>query len=196
METTERRFTKMKLKHINKVHQGAFITRYNIDYESEYGNNKTYEMISRNPEMKTADDLLHSSIDAVVMIIHNETGEKLLLNREFRMAVNGWVYNFPAGLIDKGETFSQAAIRELDEETGLKLVRIDDIWKESYSAVGFSNEKTVVVLGTAVGSIRPSDSDMEEIEAKWFTKEEVRQLLKDELFAARTQTYCTLWCKS
>ena len=183
----------MKLKHINKVHQGAFITRYNIDYESEYGNNKTYEMISRNPEMKTADDLLLSSIDAVLMIIHDETGEKLLLNREFRMAVNGWVYNFPAGLIDSGETVVEAAARELREETGLRLTQIKDIWKESYSAVGFSNEKGSVVIAAAEGTIQKSDSEAEEIKAAWYTKDEVRFLLSEYRFAARTQAYCALW---
>ncbi|MBQ9460872.1 MAG: hypothetical protein IJU51_02995, partial [Clostridia bacterium] len=61
---------------------------------------------------------------------------------------------------------------------------------------GISNEKTIVIEGTAEGYIRPSDSDMEEIEAAWFTKEQVRALLADSYFAARTQTYCALWCRS
>ena len=40
----------------------------------------------------------------------------VLLQKEFRMATNNWVYNFPAGLIDEGETPEEAAIRELKEE--------------------------------------------------------------------------------
>ena len=59
--------------------------------------------------------------------------------------------------------------------------------------MGFSNEKTIVIEGTAEGEILPSDSDAEEIEAGWFTRKEVQTLLSNEYFAARTQTYCVLW---
>lgn len=185
----------MKFKKIQKVHRGEYITRYDIFYETENGRSKRYEMISRDPEITSFDDLRKSKTDAVVMIVHDETGEKLLLNREYRMAVGEWVYNFPAGLIDSGEDPSAAAERELREETGLRLERINEIWRESYSAVGFSNEKSVVVLGTAVGEIRPSDSDMEEINARWYSKAELRSMLSTEIFAARTQAYCELWCR-
>ena len=34
----------------------------------------------------------------------DEDDEHILLNREFRMAVDDYVYNFPAGLVDAGET--------------------------------------------------------------------------------------------
>ena len=45
------------------------------------------------------------------------TGERILLNYEYRLAVGEWVYNYPAGLIDDGETIAEAAVRELKEET-------------------------------------------------------------------------------
>ncbi|MBQ4377888.1 MAG: NUDIX hydrolase [Treponema sp.] len=185
----------MKFRSIKKILESKFITRYNLEYETETGKNKVYEMISRNPDIKDFAQLHDGRVDAVVMILHDETGEQILLSREFRMAVGEWVYNFPAGLIDAGEDAASAAGRELREETGLKLSHIDEIWLESYSAVGFSNEKNIVVTGTASGEIRPSDSDFEEIEAFWYTKAEIRALLKVARFAARTQAYCALWSK-
>lgn len=185
----------MKFQNLRIIHRGKFLTRYDLCYETENGRSKQYEIISRNPSINSFEELHSGSADAVVMIIHDETGEKLLLNREYRMAVGEWVYNFPAGLIDKGEICSEAAVRELREETGLRLERISEIWKESYSAVGFSNEKTVVVTGVASGEIRPSDSDMEEIQARWFTRAELSTLLQNEMFASRTQAYCPLWCR-
>ncbi len=185
----------MKFKSINKIHQGKFITRYNIDYETVSGKNKTYEMISRNPKITNEDELKGGRVDAVVMILHDEKREQILLSREFRMATGEWVYNFPAGLIDSGEDAASAAERELREETGLKLTHIDEIWFECYSAVGFSNEKNIVIEGTSSGEIKPSDSEMEEIEAYWYTKAEIRALLKVARFAARTQAYCVLWSR-
>ena len=119
-----------------------------------------------------------------------------MLNREFRLAAGEFVYNFPAGLIEPGEDPAEAAGRELWEETGLTLHHIDDWMYESYSAVGFSNEKNVCAVGTAGGTFAPSTSTEEEIEAGWYTKSETAELLKKYRFAARTQAYCYLWSKS
>ena len=185
----------MKFKSITKIHQGKFITRYDILYETESGNLKNYEMISRNPDLKDLDSLHEPKVDAVVMIMHDKQNEHILLSKEFRLATGEWGYNLPAGLIDSGESATVSAERELREETGLHLDSIEEEWKESYSAVGFSNEKNIVVVGTASGEFKPSNSDVEEIEANWFSKEQVRDLLKNNRFAARTQAYCVLWSK-
>ncbi len=185
----------MKFKGIEKKEQGKFITRYDIAYETVDGKEKIYEIISRNSSLETIGELNGSKPDSVVIIVTDETGEKLLVNREFRMAVGDWVYNFPAGLIDEGENPYESARRELWEETGLELYEIDDFIGPSYSAVGFSNEINVCVVGKARGEFRPSTSTVEEIEAGWYTKAELRELLKTSRFAARTQSYCYLWSK-
>jgi ADP-ribose pyrophosphatase len=185
----------MKFKSIKKIQEGKFITRYNIEYETVSGKPKTYEIISRSKEIDSLEKLHDSKIDAVIMIMHDESRQKILLSREYRMAVGEWVFNFPAGLIDPGENVAIASVRELREETGLTLIHIDEIWPSSYSAVGFSNEKNIVITGVASGEIKPSDSEFEEIEARWYTKQEVKELLAKEPFAGRTQAYCAMWCR-
>ncbi|MDD7402448.1 MAG: NUDIX hydrolase [Butyribacter sp.] len=185
----------MVLKNIKKVQDGDFIHRYNLTYEMNDGKTKVYEMISRNPDIRTQEELQSNQPDSVVLIMHDETETKILLNKEFRLATGAWVYNFPAGLIDEGETPQESAKRELWEETGLEISSIDDYMDLSYSAIGFSNEINVCVIGKAKGEFRKSTSAAEEIEAGWYTKEEVRKLLKTQLFAARTQAYCYLWSK-
>lgn len=185
----------MKFKGIKKREEGKFITRYDITYETVDKKEKIYEIISRNRELDSLEALNGKKPDSVVIIATDESGEKLLLNKEFRMAVGDWVYNFPAGLIDEGEEPNESAKRELWEETGLELYEIDDFIGTSYSAVGFSNEINVCVVGKARGTFRPSTSTVEEIEPKWYTKEELRELLKTGKFAARTQAYCYLWSK-
>ena len=127
------------------------------------------------------------------MTLTDESGERILVSREYRMATAQWIYNFPAGLIDPGETPEESAKRELREETGLQLVRIDDVLDNSYSAIGFSNERNICVFGAAAGTFSKSTSDAEEIIPGWYTKAEMRKLLRTEAFAARTQAYCYAW---
>lgn len=186
----------MKFKGIKKVHEGRFITSYNAEYETEAGNQKIYEMVSRDKNITSLEELKRDKCDAVVLIITSPDGGKLLLNKEFRMAVGDFAYNFPAGLIDAGETAEVAAARELWEETGLKLVSIEEVLPMSYSGVGITNERSCCVIGTAEGEFAPSTSDEEEIEARWYTKAEVKELLNSKNLAARTQAYCYWWAKS
>lgn len=185
----------MKFIGIEPKESGKYINRYDITYETEDNRKKVYEMISRDKNLTTREQLKDHSPDSVVLIMHNEAGDKLLLNREFRMACGDFVYNFPAGLIDPGEDYMESAKRELKEETGLDLIEVQDVLGESFSAIGFSNEKNVCIVGVARGEFAPSSSTVEEIEAAWYTKEEIRELLQKEYFAARTQAYCFLWSK-
>ena len=183
----------MRFQGIRKVNSGKFITRYDVEYLTEEGHQKTYEIVSRNPNLKSLKDLQNEKADSVIMILTDETGEKILVNKEYRMAMARWIYNFPAGLIDPGESIEESARRELWEETGLELTSITDILDGSYSAVGFSNERNVCVFGTAEGEFQKSTSDAEEIKPGWFTREEMKKLLREEMFAARTQAYCYAW---
>lgn len=185
----------MKFISLEQKQKGNYITRYDLLYETEDGQEKSYEMISRDNNMQNFQALHERKPDAVVLIIHNADKSKILVNKEYRLAVGEWVYNFPAGLIDPGETPQEAAKRELWEETGLHLDNIDDFLGESYSAVGFSNEKNVCIVGTASGTFQKSTSSVEEIQPMWLAKQEVRALLKSSRFAARTQAYCYLWSK-
>lgn len=44
------------------------------------------------------------------------------LVREYRSGLGGFVENVPRGMLDKGETHDQAAVREMQEETGYKAI--------------------------------------------------------------------------
>ncbi len=180
---------------IKKVFPGRFIDRYDVTYRLADGREKVYEMVSRSHDLQNQEQMWAHPAEAAVLIMTDESGERLLLNHEFRLPTGEWVYNFPAGVIEPGESPEQGARRELKEETGLDLLRVDEILLGSYSAVGFGNEKSVSVLGVAGGSFAPSNSAEEEIESGWFSREQVRALLQTEPFAARTQAYCYLWSK-
>ena len=63
-----------------------------LDYETVDGKPKTYEMISRRSDLAGLKDLAGSPTDSVVLIMTDESGERILLNREFRMPIgrNMW----------------------------------------------------------------------------------------------------------
>lgn len=186
----------MKFDGVKKVDEGRFISRYDLYYTTEDDKKKVYEIISRNKDIKTIDDIRNEKTDGVVIVATDEADEHILINKEYRMSVGDYVYNFPAGLIDEGETPEVAAKRELKEETGLDLIVIEDKLYDSYSAIGFSNETNAVVIGKASGDFSPSTSTFEEISAAWYSKQEVKELLKDKHFAARTQAFCYMWARN
>ena len=95
----------MKFKGISKAFSGRFIHFYKAEYETEKGNQKIYEMISRDGNITGLENgIKNDKCDAVILIITSTDGKKILLNKEFRMAVGDFAYNFPAGLIDPGES--------------------------------------------------------------------------------------------
>ena len=75
----------MICKGIRKIHEGKFITRYDVDYITSQGNPKTYEIISRNHNIQTIDawNLFSNTENSAKLMcddgIHpNEDGYKLL----------------------------------------------------------------------------------------------------------------------
>lgn len=71
----------------------------------KFNNEKSWEFIERTNNTK-----------AVVINVIDEN--KVILVKQFRIPLNKYSIEFPAGLIDPGETIENSAIRELLEETG------------------------------------------------------------------------------
>ena len=82
--------------------------------------------------------------DAVIIMPITENNEFIMV-QEARTPIGKIVLAFPAGMIEKGETPKNAAIRELEEETGYKAEYIKKL-REVYPTVGYSNEKTTIFL--------------------------------------------------
>ena len=183
----------MKFLNIKRIEKAKHICRYDLEYETEDKRIRKYEIVSRDRHLHSLEDLQSWSSKTVVIIAINKENGKLLLNREFRMAAGDWIYNFPSGMIDPGETPSQAAKRELEEETGLIMERRLYRMKSSYNAVGITNETSSVVLAEVSGEIVDKHNPFEEIEAGWYSKEEVKELLKNSKMSARAQMFGFVW---
>lgn len=70
--------------------------------------------------------------------------ERVLLVKQFRPPLNAVSIELPAGLIDKGETYETAALRELKEETGFVGTVVRTHGPASLSP-GLSSERVVLV---------------------------------------------------
>ena len=173
----------MKLLQLKKVKDGKYLKNYELTYLNKKGNEKIYEIVSRHeiPDK----DALGNTVSGVSIVAYYE--DKMLLLREFRMGVNHYVYNLCAGMIEDGESVEECIQRELYEETGLQVKKILQILKPSFAAVAFSDVKTQIAFGEAEGSFEDHTSENEQIEAKFYTKEEVKELLETEEFSSRAQ---------
>ena len=185
----------MEYEKIEKVYEGTYLDYYNVTYRNEDGQEKVYEMVSRDKQIDSKEKLYDHSTDAVVMIVNDVSDEHVVLVKEFRLELGKTIFGFPAGLIDPGETAAECAVRELKEETGLDMVRVRDVLKGAFSAVGISNETTSCVIGTAAGNFSHHDTAGEEIDAAWYSKKEVRRLIKTEHFGSWAQAYCYMWSR-
>ena len=162
------------LKSISQV-SGGFLKKYELHYDSD-GQPVCWEVISLN-DLKTAADLA-SRKTAVEIIARFEDGDYLLC-REFRFAVNDYVWEFPTGVIDGDESPEEAAKRELMEETGLELVCGSGAAPACYS-VGVTDELIVPVFVTVRGNMQPCDEAYEEIRSHKMSIAQIRDLLKQD----------------
>jgi 8-oxo-dGTP diphosphatase len=58
---------------------------------------------------------------SVKVVIRNKNGECLLLKRSMRSSSNPGKWEFPGGVVDRGEILENAIMRETMEETGLTI---------------------------------------------------------------------------
>lgn len=182
----------MKLVKMEKVKDGKYLKNYELTYINKAGKEKKYEIVSRKELSDVADigeKVSGLSIAAV-------SGGKLLLLKEFRMGVNKTIYNLCAGMLEQGETLEECVARELYEETGLRVKRIIDILPASYAAVAISDTKTHIVFAEAEGEFADHTSDNEWIEAGFYSRKEVEELLKTAEFSSRAQIVAYYFSKN
>ena len=178
----------MEFLKLEKVKDGKYLKNYEITYRNKSGKEKKYEIVSRRDLADVADIGGKPSGVSIVATCQ----DKLLLLHEFRMdrarlGVNRYVYNLCAGMLEPDESIEECIIRELYEETGLHVKEIKKILPASFAAVAFSDTTTYIAFAEVEGSFEDHTSENEQIEAKFYTKAEVKKLLDTEPFSSRAQ---------
>lgn len=173
-----------KITKINTLAQTKFLNLYEAEYINKLGENKKWTIASRKNKQEIDDKFFQGKkdkIDAVVIIPRHIEENKLVIIKQFRVPLNDFVIELPAGLIDGNETFEETVKRELKEETGLDLVNIDynKTIKKTYASVGMTDESFALVSCNCKGKVSLENLEAdEEIEVKLITKEEGREILK------------------
>ena len=115
---------------------------------------------------------------SVVLIPVPEPG-KVILIRQYRFAVNQWLWELPAGSVDEGEEPEAAARRECHEEIGQvpqAIMRLGTF----HPTPGYCDEEMVFFkvssLETPAEAAQPDED--EDIEVQTFTLVEARDMIR------------------
>ncbi|MDD3360337.1 MAG: NUDIX hydrolase [Hespellia sp.] len=171
------------IKNVTKQTDNKFLNIYELDRENKAGRSGKYWVASR---AKTTEDLKLKSgiVNPDGIIIYAICEGKVVLIRQYRYPLNGYIYEFPAGLVDEGEDMMEAGIREMKEETGLTLepIPVDAAYSKPYfTSVGMSDEACGTIYGYAFGEVTQKyQEESEEIEIVLADKAEIRRILKEE----------------
>ena len=133
------------IKKINQVKQKRYLNMYNLDVLYNNGNPHLYHVASRAQsaeDLKLATGINHPD-GVIIYALYGEKQDRVVLVRQYRYSIGTYIYELPAGLVDEGEDFHQAGIRELKEETGLDFhpMEVDDIYSKPYlTTIGMTDE--------------------------------------------------------
>jgi ADP-ribose pyrophosphatase len=115
---------------------------------------------------------------SVVLLPVPEPGHIVLI-RQYRYAVNRWLWELPAGSVDEGEQPEAAAYRECSEEIGQvpeTIVRLAAL----LPTPGYCDEEMIFfrLSGLSVPTEAATPDEDEDIEPKTFTLADAREMVR------------------
>ena len=177
---------------ITKITQethNKFVNLYMLDTIKKTGDPGKYYVASR---AKSPEELKINTQDehpdgVTITMLYGEERDRIVLIRQYRYPIGGWIYELPAGLVEKGEDLRTCAVREAKEETGLDLdvLDVDPAYERAYfMTVGMVDECVGAVYGYASGEVTDKYLESsEEIEVVLADRKEARRILREERVA-------------
>ena len=171
---------------VEKKTDNRFLNMYDIQYENKVGGQGIYHIASRASSIDTLkmNTRVNRPDGVIIYALYGPRRDKVVMVRQYRFSIDDYVYEFPAGLVDAGETYAEAGARELKEETGLDFVplKADEMFcKPLFSSIGMTDGSVATVYGCSTGQVsREGLEDNEEIEVVLSDRTEVRRILKEE----------------
>jgi ADP-ribose pyrophosphatase len=104
-----------------------------------------------------------------VAVVALDEASQVLLARQYRYAVGSALLELPAGTLEVGELPAEAAVRELEEETGYRAAHVEPLC-HFYPSPGYTSELLHLFLATGLESVgaRPeADERIEVVPTAW-----------------------------
>ncbi|WP_291641225.1 NUDIX hydrolase [Clostridium sp.] len=174
---------KMSVNNITLLADTKYLKLYNAEYTNKKGGLKNWSIASRKDLTTLRNNYFNGAdenIDAVIVVATHMDEDKIVVIKQFRIPLNDYVYEIPAGLIDPGEDLETTAKRELKEETGLDLIEIDynKTKPKVYVSTGMTDESVALVYCTCSGKISKEYlEDDEDIEIMLLSRPEAMNLI-------------------
>lgn len=109
----------------------------------------------------------HAGAAAILPFVSDPAGNdpQIMLLKQYRYAVDGYLYEIPAGKLEEGEDPHACAVRELCEETGCSAQRIEHMFT-TYTTPGFTDEQihTFMAVGLTRGEPHAEKDEFFEIQ--------------------------------
>ncbi len=133
--------------------------------------------------------LLHDGKTAIREIVDHHGGAcvlyradgKFVFVRQFRYAYGEEVLEIPAGKLEEGENPKAASIRELEEETGVRVTDATLLFVV-YPSPGYTNEKIHVYYAENGENVAKHLDEGEFLDTVWIEEERVKNMLDDGEF--------------
>ncbi|OON92966.1 MAG: DNA mismatch repair protein MutT [Candidatus Epulonipiscioides saccharophilum] len=175
----------MKIIELKELVQTKYLSMYDIVYQNKTQQNKSWMLATRKKRDKLENIFFNHSVDdadAVVIVALHKDSRSIVAIKQFRLPVNDYIYELPAGLIDNGESISTTSVRELKEETGLTVEKfIPELCNDKlYLTPGMSDESVALVFCTCSGELSTDYLEPDEdITPYLIGKSLAKQILRD-----------------
>ncbi len=143
-------------------------------YEGKIINVEKHEV--RLPNQKTAyrEVVKHNGAVAICAVTPEN---EVILVKQYRKPLEQTLLEIPAGKLEPGEDRKEAAMRELEEETGYQTDRLDLIG-EVYGTPGFANEKISIYFTDSLqkGTVHLDEDEF--VEKIYFSMADVKNAVE------------------
>lgn len=147
---------------MRKVFNGRLLKAYVMKRRLPHGYLATFEMI-RHP--------------GAALVVPFLSKDKVIMLRQLRPVIGKYIYELPAGTLDKNELPRTCAAREIIEETGYsarRLTRLGAI----VPVPGYSTERIIIFKAEGLKKEPHIPEQDEVIESRIFTRNQIRSLFR------------------